>query len=141
MNRYDEDYEDDNSYDDLDGDLDESADFDDFLDDEDDEVGPVTDEGALYFDIVQKLYATLDEYGHKDPILVQLQASLTKITGANEDTEEDMFYMEETIGIGQHIKKYIKESQNVKIIYDNLMMDIVRFTDETAPGHQGEYYL
>jgi hypothetical protein len=87
------------------------------------------------------LYATLDEYGQKDPVLLQLQASLNKITGANEDPEEDMYYMEEAIGIGQHIKKYVKDSQNVKIIYDNLMKDILRFTDETAPGHKGDYYL
>lgn len=141
MKRYDEDYDDYDEYGDPGSNLDDSDDLDDFLDEEEDTTGPVTDEGALYFDMIQKLYATLDEYGQNDPVLLQLQASLTKITGANEDTDENMYYMEEAIGVAQHIKKYTKDSPNVKLLYENLMKDIVRFTDESAPGHQGDYYL
>lgn len=142
MKSQDEEYDEFDEYGDPDGNnFDDTDEMDDLFDDDEDVSGPVTDEGALYFDMIQKLYATLDEYGPRDPVLLQLQASLTKITGANEDTEEDMYYMEEAIGIGQHIKKYIKDSQNVKIIYENLMKDILRFTDETAPGHQGDYYM
>ena len=142
MKKYDED-DDFDDFDNLDdSNLDGDSDLDDdFFDDEEDTNGPVTDEGALYFDIIQKLYATFEEFGQNDPTLLQLQASLNKITGANEDTDENMYYMEEAIGVAQHIKKYVKDSGNVKIIYENLMKDIVRFTDESAPGHQGDYYL
>jgi hypothetical protein len=142
MKNYDDDYNDYDDYEELDDSkLDDDDDLGDFFDDDDDTSGPVTDEGALYFDMIQKLYATLEEYGENDPAFLQLQASLNKTAEGGEDVEDNTYYLEEAIAVAQQIKKYSKDSPRIKRIYDNFMVDIVRFTDESAPGHQGEYYL
>lgn len=142
MRKYEEydDQEDFNDFDDSSFD-DTDEGMDDLFDEDEEESSPVTGEDALYFDMIQKLYATLEEYGDRDPTLVLLQASLMKLAADENEPDESTYYLEEAITVAQHVKKYAKDSPNIKRIYDNLMLDIVRFTDESAPGHQGEYYL
>lgn len=125
------------------------------LDDDDDDLGSVKGgfadddedvnlpyEGELFNEMLSKLHGTLIMYGEDDSALLDLQADLLKVdTDKIEDPGSDMFYLEEASQISKVIKQHAAASPKIKEIYDNYMKDITRFSDESAEGHPGDYYL
>jgi hypothetical protein len=112
-----------------------------FAGDDDEEVN-LPYEGELFNEMLSKLHGTLIMYGEDDPVLMDLQAELLQIDADKLGTvADDLFYLEEASQIAKILKKHVQSSPKIKEIHDNFMKDIVRFSDEKAEGHPGDYYL
>ncbi|MGV3540142.1 MAG: hypothetical protein ACO1OQ_10035 [Rufibacter sp.] len=109
---------------------------------DDDEEVNLPYEGELFNEMLSKLHGTLIMYGEDDPTMMDLQAELLKVDpDKGTDATDDMFYLEEASLIAKVLKKYSSASPKIKEIHDNFMKDITRFSDESAEGHIGDYYL
>ncbi|WP_207433075.1 hypothetical protein [Sabulibacter ruber] len=109
---------------------------------DDDEEVNLPYEGELFNEMLSKLHGTLIMYGEDDPALMDLQAELLQIdTDKMGSSTDDMFYLEEASQIAKVLKSHINASPKIKEIHDNFMKDITRFSDESAEGHAGDYYL
>ncbi|MBA9076594.1 MULTISPECIES: hypothetical protein [Rufibacter] len=109
---------------------------------DDDEEVNLPYEGELFNEMLSKLHGTLIMYGEDDAQMMDLQAELLKVDiDKGTDAVDDMFYLEEASLIAKVLKKYSAVSPKIKEIHDNFMKDITRFSDESAEGHVGDYYL
>ncbi|MBC3541804.1 hypothetical protein ACFSC6_09860 [Rufibacter sediminis] len=109
---------------------------------DDDEEVNLPYEGELFNEMLSKLHGTLIMYGEDDPKLMDLQAELLQVDADKLGTAtDDMFYLEEASNIAKVLQRHVGESPKIKQIHDNFMKDITRFSDESAEGHEGDYYL
>lgn len=108
---------------------------------DDDEEVNLPYEGELFNEMLSKLHGTLIMFGEDDPAMMDLQAELLQIDSDKDEVVDEMFYLEEASQIAKVLKKHANASPKLKEIHDNFMKDIVRFSDEKAEGHVGDYYL
>ncbi|MFC6996056.1 hypothetical protein [Rufibacter roseus] len=108
---------------------------------DDDEEVNLPYEGELFNEMLSKLHGTLIMYGEDDPAMMDLQAELLQIDSEKDEVVDDMFYLEEASQIAKILKRHVSASPKIKEIHDNFMKDITRFSDESAEGHVGDYYL
>jgi hypothetical protein len=122
------DYDDDLSY----------SNFDD--EEEDDDLG-ITFEEDLYLMIREKLRDTIQEFKGQYPMLKKLENSISNFRVNAKNTDDTKFYPLAAKLLSEHIKPLTAESEEIEEIYNNLQMDISRFKNQRAHGHEGEYYL
>ncbi len=108
---------------------------------EDDEEVNLPYEGELFNEMLSKLHGTLIMFGEDDPAMMNLQSELLQIDSDKDEVVEDIFYLEEASQIAKVLMRHVTVSGRIKDIHDNFMKDLVRFSNDKAEGHVGDYYL
>ena len=124
--------------DDFDYDDDYSHDFD---DEEDDDDFGMTFEEDVYLMIREKLRDTIQEYKTQYPALKKLESAVSSFKVNAKNTDDSKFYPLAAKLLSEHIKPLTADSEEIQEIYDNMQLDIARFKNQRAHGHEGDYYM